>query len=678
MNKKIIVIAFCLILCPLYGKAQRIEWEEFVEQYIQGGAQENELSEEEQELRTNDLLELHQQPFNINRLKKDDLKRLPFLSNKQIDNLIEYRDKHSPIYTLSELNLIKGFDYKTVQYISLFLHVGETGNEKKAKWFSLHHNELASNISIPLYSRAGYAKPTQAELSAAPSKYYLGSSASLSVRYRYNFSELLQYGFTLEKDAGEPFAGMGNTPFDSYSFYVSKKSDGLIKHLLAGDFRANFGMGLAVGSGFMNNAISVVSSERNTMEGFSKKSSTDEYSFFRGIAATIQISRLRFMPFFSYRKIDANLNNDGEITSLKTDGYHRTKLEIEKKGNTKVLATGINAEYGTQIFKVGISGIFTHYNRAFRPREADYSRYYFKGNEAFNLSTSYKLRLSRLSVEGETSISQAGGVASIATVRYTPTGDYTLTLQPRFYSKEYVSPYSSAHSMGSRVQNELGLLSGGNFRFSRKWNMQAYAEWTHFPWDTYLVRCPSDKYAAMIQSVNSMSKTLSFLTKYSFNFSQRTVSELSTPINIYRNTFKMQLTAALRNLSLVTTVSGTGIWRADKANDYGWLASQRITYNLPKPSIKLSSLISVFNTDSYDSRLYNYEPSLLYSSSFPLLYYYGLRYVCLIQTKSIKNLDLSLRYSITHYFNKSSISSGAQEIASASKNDLALQLRYLF
>ena len=281
-------------------------------------------------------------------------------------------------------------------------------------------------------------------------------------------------------------------------------------------------------------------------------------------------------------------------------------------------------------------------------------------------------------MEGETAISQAGGIASIATLRYKLADDYSVSLQPHFYSKQYVSPYSSAHSMGSRVQNEQGILAGGNLKFSRKWNMQAYAEWAHHPWQTYLVRSPSDNYATTIQSVNHISKTLSLLTRYSFNFSQRTISDISTPINIYRNTFKMQLTAALSNLSLVTTVSGVGILRADKANDYGWLISQRITYNTSKPNLKLSSLLSFFHTDSYDSRLYNYEPTTLYSSSFPTLYYHGLRYVCLIQTKSIKNFDLSLRYSITHYFNQSTIGSGAQKIESSSKNDLAFQIRYLF
>jgi hypothetical protein len=35
--------------------------------------------------------------------------------------------------------------------------------------------------------------------------YYPGSPQKLLVRYKYKFGNLLQYGFTAEKDAGEQF-----------------------------------------------------------------------------------------------------------------------------------------------------------------------------------------------------------------------------------------------------------------------------------------------------------------------------------------------------------------------------------------------------------------------------------------------------------------------------------------
>ena len=51
-----------------------------------------------------------------------------------------------------------------------------------------------------LEKSVGYEKPVRAGAS-----YYTGSPQKIFFRYSYNYKELLQYGLTAEKDAGEPF-----------------------------------------------------------------------------------------------------------------------------------------------------------------------------------------------------------------------------------------------------------------------------------------------------------------------------------------------------------------------------------------------------------------------------------------------------------------------------------------
>src|SRR6202042_3274314 len=86
----------------------------------------------------------------------------------------------------------------------------------------------------------GYEKP-----SAPGAAYYEGSPQNLFIRYNYNYKQLLLYGFTGEKDAGEPFfRGAQRYGFDFYSFHFFLRQTGLIRALAIGDFTVNMGQGL--------------------------------------------------------------------------------------------------------------------------------------------------------------------------------------------------------------------------------------------------------------------------------------------------------------------------------------------------------------------------------------------------------------------------------------------------
>ncbi len=58
------------------------------------------------------------------------------------------------------------------------------------------------------------------------------------------------------------------------------------------------------------------------------------------MAAVYEYDKISVTAFYSNRRIDANLSGDGEITSFKTDGLHRTPLEIDKKKNTREQVVG--------------------------------------------------------------------------------------------------------------------------------------------------------------------------------------------------------------------------------------------------------------------------------------------------------------------------------------------------
>ncbi len=64
--------------------------------------------------------ELYNNPINLNSASKNDLEQLYFLSDYQIQNLLDYRKESGLIYSFYELRLLDGFNYSILQKIIPF------------------------------------------------------------------------------------------------------------------------------------------------------------------------------------------------------------------------------------------------------------------------------------------------------------------------------------------------------------------------------------------------------------------------------------------------------------------------------------------------------------------------------------------------------------------------------
>ena len=69
-----------------------------------------------------DLSYLVEHPFEINSVTEEQLKRLPFLSDLQIQKLLEYRIKYGKMVTLYELKHIDSFDMETISLLLPFVY----------------------------------------------------------------------------------------------------------------------------------------------------------------------------------------------------------------------------------------------------------------------------------------------------------------------------------------------------------------------------------------------------------------------------------------------------------------------------------------------------------------------------------------------------------------------------
>jgi hypothetical protein len=86
----------------------------------------------------------------------------------------------------------------------------------------------------------------------------------------------------------------------------------------------------------------------------------------------------------------------------------------------------------------------------------------------------------------------------------------------------------------------------------------------------------------------------------------------------------------------------------------------------------------MFDTESFDARIYSFENNALYVFSVPAYFYTGSRAYALIRYTFLRRCDLWVRYATSIFANRDSIGSGPEEITGNTRSDITVQLRVKF
>jgi hypothetical protein len=109
--------------------------------------------------------------------------------------------------------------------------------------------------------------------------------------------------------------------------------------------------------------------------------------------------------------------------------------------------------------------------------------------------------------------------------------------------------------------------------------------------------------------------------------------------------------------------------------EQGMIFTQDILIKPKSTPFDLALRYALFDTDSYDTRLYTFETNALYVFSVPAYYYQGSRAYFTLRYTFLRRFDLWVRYGAFIYSNRTTLSSGAEQINGNTKSDITLQLR---
>jgi hypothetical protein len=625
------------------------------------------------------LLNLSKQPININNCSKEELEQIPFLSGIQIENILFYIYKFGLLNSVYELQLIDGIDMTDIYRLLPFISIGYKTNKQTAFYWKdlLEHGDhrIYFRTDKDIESKAGYTSEN------ANSK-YLGSSIYTNIKYRYHFSDRVQIGFTTEKDAGEPVFTKKIKTNDFNSGYVLLENIGKLKRFVVGDYKANFGLGLIMQSGFGTGKSSYVLNVLPYNQGLNKSGSTDEFNFFRGVGVTLKFKDMEFSGFYSNKMVDADTTG-GTFSSFYKTGLHRSENELNKKHTVNMQMAGTNITFSKGNLKLGFTTVYTSLSCSMIPETTHYNLFRFSGKEQVSAGINYRFRVEKLNFFGESAITNKSAIATLNGMMFSPVSTVSLVMLYRYYPKEYDAFYSGAFSESTRTSNESGLYTGLEIYPFKKWKFSVYADTYSFPWTRFNSATPTVGADYLLQAEFRPKKDLSMLWRFRYENGMKNQSDSDfvmpfiTPFE--KSGMRFQLNFNTGNFDLKTQVEGN-LYRENSGSvKYGVSALQDICYNFEHLPLNVDFRYQMFDISDYENRIYTYENDILYAFSIPAMYGGGSRYYINLKWIIIKNLSLWLKFSQTIYADGCDFTgSGNDQTPGNKRTEIKFMLSYSF
>ena len=641
------------------------------------------LDPETSELQITELIELLEElannPVNINRAGLDELAGVPALNLQTARAIISYRETTKPFESILELLEVDGIGSVTFENIQPFLTVGKSADLRKDLYLNLRywtHNsrlETLAGYQQVLTPREGYNRPDS--LGG-----YLGSPVKYNHRLRYR-SDHISVNLTQDKDPGESLTGPSD--FDFTSWHVAIEDLGLLENLIVGDFRVSYGQGLTLwNGGAFGKSSNIIGSAIKNDPGIRPYTSYQETNGFRGVAATVG-RQFQLSGFYSNRSRTASETEEGFVRFPTSSGLHRTTNESNRRLNLNQETFGGRVRYQTAYAIIGVSGYHNLFNQTVIKGTQPYQLFGFEGRKLSALGTDVRLNMGSTTIFGEIARSSNGSFGGITGTEVSIMESTDLALAYRNYARDFQSIFGSGFGEQSSPQNEIGFFTGIRQQISNKLQLNAFVDFfsTHGPrfrntrptsgydWLARLDFEPLEKIAIYLQ-VKAKNWEQEFDTLDSFGRETLVMGEESRfNARLHMEYFvheNVRLRTRFDLVRYIETFSSTSI---------GYLMYQDVRFT-PSAKLTVDARITVFETDDFNSRMFQFENDLLYVMSNAMLFDQGQRSYIVFRYRPSPHIIFRVKASTTLYENRQSIGSGLDLIRGKRKSDLGVQLQF--
>ncbi|NGP87802.1 helix-hairpin-helix domain-containing protein [Fodinibius halophilus] len=628
------------------------------------------------------LQELAANPVNINSAGINALLQVPGLNLKTARAIIDYRTSVKPFETVNELDEVSGIGRVTLEKMRPYVTPGRGIELSKALftdyryWTTDGRFQAFSRYQQDIQKAEGYNKhPDDGG--------YVGNRIKYYQRFGYQ-SDHISLNLTQEKDPGEQL--VGPTKFDHRSWHVALEDNGKLQMLVGGDYSLAFGQGLVLWSGAaFGKGSDVIGAVSRNGRGIKPYTSAQETNFYRGGAVTYG-GKLQLTGFYSNRRRSASVISDDTTRFPGTDGYKRTANEFRQEDNLghKLYGGHIQMEFPFGI--VGATGYKTTFDHVIAASDRAYAQYDFEGRENSAFGVDYTLLLGPAVVFGEAARTENGGLGFITGVESGIGEDTEMTLAYRHYQKNFQSILGNGFGeVSGQPKNEQGVYLGIQHTIGDKVTLFGYFDQFRFPSARFGTNQPTQGYDWLGKAEVEVSSNLNFYLQFrseieddeyevTDRFGRKQQRLGSSRRSTYRAHLEYQVNPKVRLRSRGELVQSK---QAGEELELGYLIYQDIRFQL-RDNLQLDARLSMFDTESFDTRVYQFENDLLYVFASQALFDKGQRMYALLNYEPFDFLELWAKFGITVYEDKQVIGSGLNQVEGDTRSEVGIQARLKF
>ncbi len=615
-------------------------------------------------------------PLDLNHATFEQLEASRLFTSFQVHQLISYRERYGPLYSLAELASLPGFDTSVLHLLEPMVRINAESHAP-AKVSGQHLVMLDVGQKHPkslAYQEGAEGKGQKA---------YAGSALFTTLRIRSRYGNHLSIGLTYEKDPGETLFTRGMPQF--LSGYLQYQGRTFLKQLVAGTFQLNHGLGLVNGTGFFHHPSSLRVNHQ-TLSLLRPYASKTEQRYHRGLAGQLAFNRLKLLAWGSYTQHDLSpvpLARDPEETAWwehqRTTGLHRSPGELEGQQLAGKISGGLQLLYLHRDFALGIMSGAERWSltrrgskilgKSFDPAHLQYA----------SLHGTWQAHHWQLCGELAAGTSSSFAFQLRARDQFNDFIEGTLLIH--HYGKGYKGSLPSSYASGSHLENERGVALHFHLEPGPAFMADVSAEIFQYPSPRYQSLVPSHAYRMMLTLQNPPNGPWQWRIRMMEKAWQSTPQAGSTGVRPLMESRLNRL-----DVRLIHSPGKNLSWQSR------WLISFLSPANKPIPAIAAllqakiqasphiqgSIQFVLFRVEEWDNRMYLHEPAFYYSFGFPCYYGRGQRSTVLLTLKDIKKITLSVKISGIYYYDRKEIGSGADLVHGNRIWETALQLRLKF
>lgn len=618
------------------------------------------ISQENEETQLENLLEIQSRNTNSssilddidklsqNRIKlvnatENDLLKIPLLTSDIVTGIIKLVNQNNRIRIKDirdSLNLSED------QYYLLLLCTEAGAFEDKAE-NEFRSKFLYKNQFNKLY---GYEKNK-----------FIGDRLDLTQKYLLK-ARNYELCAVLDKNLGE------KSITDYYSIALQAEYDKT--KITIGNFNIQSGLGSLLwqsnSSGKSYNTVSPAFQYSNNTDSYY---STTDFGYFRGIAiqSSLRLSNsnsINFQVWSAYTQKSGTYDStSNSITSVYTTGNFTTQSELSKKNTFQEINAGGTIEYVGSDFRIGTTNFIINNSKEL----ATTSAVQFSGRKGLLSSIFSMFNIGNISFAAEAAKDANGNMAYKLNSLYKKP-IYNLVFNFRAFSPQFRSPYGYMFGENSNPNNEIGLYSGIEYKYSSNLRIAGFIDVFKSYQSTYYVPVPIygvnaltyidykfDNYQNIIFSgeiknktdaitINSKTKEKSIFQKNNFS------SKIEWNYQITKN-FKSKVRCD------VTYVDFKGV----KEKEMGFACYTELKW-IPIEKFNIGGRFSYFSTKSYESAIWQFESAIQGYMYTPPLYGNGFRTYAYSNFKISDVLEFWLKFEYTNKYNVSTLGSSYTEI----------------